>query len=67
MPAKKASPKTPATSVSSHTLGTSNKAVEMADSLATQLLDKNKDGQYKDDVLRMAWDFIRNKFFKPKI
>jgi hypothetical protein len=42
-------------------------APDMVDQIATSLLDKNKDGEYKDDLFRMAWEFIKKKFFPPKV
>jgi hypothetical protein len=37
---------------------------EMAQNIAVSLLDKNKDGNIKDDLLTMAINFIKTKFMK---
>ena len=37
---------------------------EMVENIAVSLLDKNKDGSVKDDLLTMVLDFIKSKFMK---
>ncbi len=36
----------------------------MAEKIAVSLLDKNKDGSVKDDLLTMAMDFLKSRFAK---
>ena len=36
----------------------------MAEKIAVSLLDKNKDGNVKDDLFTMAMDFLKTRFAK---
>ena len=55
MPAKKST--TPSAA-------TTNQTKDIAEKVAVSLLDKNKDGDYKDDLFRMFLDFVKSKFAK---
>ncbi len=37
---------------------------EIVENIAVSMLDQNKDGQVKDDIFRMALDFVKSKFMK---
>ncbi|GAB0174216.1 MAG: hypothetical protein HHAS10_00950 [Candidatus Altimarinota bacterium] len=43
---------------------TSKNSRSMLESLAVNLLDKNNDGDYKDDLLRMGADWLKKQFSK---
>jgi hypothetical protein len=64
MPVAKKSVKKVASSNSSAESPLGGGMGEIVENIAVSMLDKNKDGNVKDDLLTMALDFIKTKFMK---